>query len=79
MIAYFDLDQNLAANIKNQEMVMTMQGGGNGKLEYSIKDSFLKNTTSNLKFSYDMNIKEVNMMGKADMVTTYMVGINKTN
>lgn len=78
-IAYFDLDQSLAANIKNQEMVMTMQGSGDGKLEYSITNSFFKNTTSNLKFSYDMKIKEINMIGKADVISTYTVDINKTN
>ncbi|RYY36439.1 MAG: hypothetical protein EOP46_06480 [Sphingobacteriaceae bacterium] len=75
-IAYFDFDQSLLADMNTSEnMLMHMSGKGAGKMEYSIKDSFYKNTTSTIDITYSMNIKEMIMKGKAKMNSIYSVDI----
>ncbi len=76
--AFFDIDQSAIFNTEIQGKKMTMQGKGTGKMEYSIKNSFISNMTGDLALNYLMDLGKIQMAGEAKTVTNLKTVITAT-
>ncbi|MEO6497750.1 MAG: hypothetical protein ABIN95_02000 [Mucilaginibacter sp.] len=75
-IAYFDVLQTMTLNMAINEKNMEMSGKGDGKLQYLIKDNFIKNMTNDLIFNYTMGMGNLTMVGLGKINSVYSISVN---
>jgi len=74
--AYFDIQQSMDMSIPVKNEIVTLKGDGNGKMVFSLKDSFPTDFTSNINLKFNGKITTVQVDGTAAISMEYKYTIN---
>ena len=74
--AIFDIVQDATADLDFQQATMKMKGNGTGQMVYSIADNFVKSSTSDFEYTYNMQMEGMDMMGTSKSKSQYKVAVS---
>ncbi len=64
-VAYFDVNRVIEGDLQMEKGLLKMKGNGSGKVEYSIKESIISSSISDLAYDYTLHMGQMIMVGSA--------------